>query len=145
MRVVVRNPRKGSALVEGAFVFVTLLALIAFIVDLGRTLMYEQFYLERAREGVRWAAVNAWNTPAVQNYVCYNSATAPSGNPPGLLFLTPAQVTVSRLGTAGSPDDRIQIKIAGLPLFDWIPGLKGAYYTAPAIATAPVQSLGLTN
>jgi hypothetical protein len=140
-----RNRRKGSALVEGALVITALLGMIGFIVDLGRTLMFEQFYLERAREGARWAAVNSWDTPAVRNHVCYNSATAPNGNPPGLLFLTPSQVTVSRLGTAGGPDDRIQIKISGIPLFDWVPGLRGAYTTAPVVATAPVQSLGITN
>jgi hypothetical protein len=149
MRVVLsgsrRNSRKGSALVEGAFVIAALLGMIVFIVDLGRALMFEQFYLERAREGARWATVNSWDTSAVRNHVCYNSSTAPNGDPPGLLSLTPAQVTVSRLGTVGGPDDRIQIKISGLPLFDWVPGLKGAYNTAPVVATAPVQSLGVTN
>ena len=149
MRVVLsggrRNGRKGSALVEGAFVIAALLGMIVLIVDLGRALMFEQFYLERAREGARWAAVNAWDTPAIRNHVCYNSATAPNGNPPGLLLLTPAQVTVSRLGAVGGPDDRIQIKIPGVPLFDWVPGLKGAYSTGPVVATAPVQGLGVTN
>jgi hypothetical protein len=140
-----RKGRKGSALVEGAFVISALLGMMLFIVELGRTLMFEQFYLERAREGARWATVNSWDTPAIRNHVCYNSTTAPNGNPPGLLFLTPSQVTVSRLGTVGGPDDRIQIKISGFPIFDWLPGLKGAYNSATVVATAPVQSLGLTN
>jgi hypothetical protein len=59
--------------------------------------------------------------------------------------LLTSQVTYQTLGTAGTPDYRIQVKVSGVPALTWIPYISGTYTLAPIIATMPAQSLGATN
>ena len=75
----------------------------------------------------------------------YGSTTAPDGASYGLLGLQTSQVTYSSLGTAGTPDARLQIKVAGVPVVTWIPFISGSYTLPPITATMPAQSLGATN
>jgi Flp pilus assembly protein TadG len=144
-----KKRQRGAALVETALVFLTALAMILFIVDMGRILLTQQFIAERARVAVRNAVVNNWDSAAVANYVVYGTITAPSGDggstPSGFFGLTPSEVTLSTSADSGIGDARYQVTVHGVPLFTWIPYIAG-HYTAPSvIATAPVQSLGATN
>lgn len=136
--------RRGSAILEGALILLPTLAMILFILDMGIILVTEQYYMERARAGARYAATASYDATAIKNIVCYNSTTAPNGNP-GLFNLSPSMVNVSRLGTAGDWDDRIQVRISGYTMFSFIPWLSGSFTGKTLTATTHAQSLGATN
>ena len=137
--------RRGSAMVETALVFTAALTMILFIVDMGRLLLIQQFASERARVAARNAVVNNWNSTAVANYVAYGTTTAPSGNPPGFLGLTPSQVTLTTYADSGIGDGRYSVTVQGGALFTWIPYMGGTYNAPSVTATAAVQSRGATN
>ena len=138
-----RNGQKGSSMVEMALVLLTLLSMILFILDMGRILLIQQYITERARATVRQAAVNNWSATSAQNYLVYNSTTAPNGGGAGLMGLLTSQVTYQTLGTLDS--SRVQIKVSGVPALVFIPFISGTYTLAPVVATMPSQSLGATN
>jgi Flp pilus assembly protein TadG len=141
---------KGDGILETALVILTMTAMIAFVMDIGRVLLTEQFITERARTTAREAVVNSWSADTAANYLVYNSATAPSGSgvggpPAGFMGLQTSQVTYTALGTPGTPDYRLQIKVSGVPLLVWTPWLAGHYTAPPVVVTMPAQSLGATN
>jgi Flp pilus assembly protein TadG len=141
-----KNREKGASLVESALVLVTVLGMILFILDMGRILLMQQFITARAQATVRQAVVNNWSAANVQNYLVYNSTTAPGGSgTPGLLGLLPSQVSYTPLGTSGTPDYRLQVTVSGVPAFTWIPFISGIYTLPTVVATAPAQSLGATS
>ena len=70
---------RGQSLIEAVFVLFTLVAMVLFIVDMGRIMLAEQYLAERARAAARMAAVNNWVQADVANYVAYNSTSAPGG------------------------------------------------------------------
>ncbi|HYL75659.1 MAG TPA: TadE family protein [Bryobacteraceae bacterium] len=154
-----RKKQRGAALVETALVFIVVMSMILFIVDMGRILLVQQFIAERARVGVRNAVVNNWDEAKVANFVVYGSPTAPGsgndddghgpgqgqGSPVGLLGLTTSQVTLTKVADSGVGDARYQVTVQGVSLFTWIPYIAGKYNAPPISATAPVQSLGATN
>jgi len=140
-----RKNQKGANILESALVLLTILGMVLFIMDMGRILLIQQFITERARMTARSAVVNNWTATATKNYLVYNSITAPTGGGAGILGLLTSQVTYQALGTAGTADYRLQVKVSGVPAITWIPGISGTYTLAPIIATTPAQSMGLTN
>ena len=136
---------RGGTLVETALVLMTLLCVIIFVMDMGRILLMQQFVTERARVTARAAVVNNWTATQVQNYLVYNTTTAPGGGATGYLGLLASQVTYTALGTAGASDYRLQVKVSGVPAIVWIPFMAGQYTLAPIVATTPAQSLGAIN
>jgi Flp pilus assembly protein TadG len=148
-----RANQRGAAMVESALVFTTLIGMIVASVDLGRILLSEQYLTERARTTARMAVVNDWTSSEVANFAAYGSTTAPtnggSGNSTiavsGLLGLVPSNVTFTKFADSGLGDSRYQVKISGMQMFTWIPGIAGRYTAPTVIATAPVQSLGSTE
>ncbi len=146
-----RKKQKGATIVESALVLLTLVGMIVFIMDMGRMLLTQQFITERARTTVRQAVVNNWTASQVQNYLVYNSVTAPSqsqggnGAPSGYLGLLPSQVSYTTLGTSGTPDYRLKVTVSGVPILSWIPGIAGQNAAPPVVATMPAQSLGSSN
>lgn len=134
-------------MMETALVFTSMLSILLFIVDIGRVLMVRQFFAERVRNGARTAAVVNYDATAIKNYICYNSFTAPAGGTStlGYMGITPSNVNVQRLGTAGNWDDRIKISIQGYRISTWVPMLANTF-TLPAVtATIPVGALGSTT
>jgi Flp pilus assembly protein TadG len=142
-----RKKQKGQAMLETALVLTTLIAMIIFVVDMGRLLMVQQYIGERARVTARTAAVNTWSSSStsIANYLVYNSTTAPDGGGPGYLGLKTSQVSSTFLGTAGTPDYRLRVKVTGVPVLTWIPYMANSYTLAPIVATSPAESLGATN
>ncbi len=141
-----KTGQRGAAMVETGLVFTVVLSMILFIVDMGRVLLTQQFIAERARATARQAAVNSWNSTAVANYLVYGGTVAPSGaNAPGLLGLTPSEVTLTTFADSGIGDGRLQVTVQGVPLFVWVPFLAGRYNAPAIVASAPTQSLGATN
>jgi len=139
------NRQKGAALLETALVLLTSLAMIIFIMDMGRILLIQQFITERTRATVRSAVVNSWDATATKNYLVYNSTTAPNGGGAGFMGLQTSQVTYQTLGTSGQPDYRLQIKVSNVPAIILTPSIAGSYTLAPIVATMAAQSLGVTN
>ena len=141
--------QRGDGILESALVLLALTAMIIFVMDVGRLMLIQQFITERAQATVRAAAVNNWDAGTVANYLVYNSTTAPGngiGTPPsGYLGLQTSQVSYTVLGTAGTPDYRLQVKVSGVALFTWVPGMAGQYTAAPVVVTMPAQSLGAAN
>ena len=140
-----RKNQKGGNIVESALVLLTLMAMILFIMDMGRILLMQEYIAERTRTTVRNAVVNNWTATATKNFLVYNSTTAPSGGGAGVLGLLTSQVTYQTLGTSGAPDYRLQVKVSGVPATTFIPFMAGSYTLAPIVATMPAQSLGATN
>lgn len=132
-------------MVEAALILLTLLSMILFILDMGRILLMQQYLTERTRATVRKAVVNNWDAAAAKNYLVFNSTTAPEGATYGLLGLKTSQVTYSSQGASGTPDARLQIKVAGVPVVTWIPFISGSYTLPSITATMPAQSLGAQN
>jgi hypothetical protein len=124
------------------------LATVLFTIDIGRVLFFQQYYTERARAAARAASVNDWDQAETANFVCYNSTTPPQGatvSTPGFLGVAPNRVTLTRLGTAGTPSDRFRVKISGIPMFRFVPFMSGTFTARDAVATAPVESRGATE
>lgn len=143
-----KNRQKGSAILEAALITTPTLAMFVFILQMGVILATQQYYMERARAGARYAATATFNsadTSATKNYVCYGSTTAPAGATSGMFGLKTTMVTVTRLGTAGTWSDRIQVQISGYSMVSFIPWLSRTITGKTLIATAPAQSLGATN
>jgi hypothetical protein len=142
-----RRPQAGATLLESALILTTVLGMVIFVMDMGRLLLLQQFFTERARVGVRAAVVNNWNSDNVINFVCYGSTSAPSGGQTtaGYMGLLPSQVTFTQVADSGSNDGRDKVTISGVPMFTWIPLMAGRYTAPPIIATMPVQSRGATN
>lgn len=140
---------RGQSLVESVFVLFTLVAMVLFIVDMGRIMLAEEYLVERARAAARMAAVKAWNNTDVANYVAYNSTSAPAGGRSGLMGVLPSNVSYSKTGTAGDPnctaDDPscyVKVSIHDVTAFTVIPYMAGTY-TLPVITVSlPAQSLG---
>src|SRR5213592_2909565 len=101
--------QRGSSMVEGALVLLTMLAMIIFILDMGRILLIQQYITERARTTVRNAVVNNWDSTKAANYLVYNSITAPASGGAGFMGLLTSQVTYSTLGT--NDTSRVQVKV----------------------------------
>ena len=140
-----KKQRGATVFLEGALVLPTLLITILFVVEMGRMMLFQQLFTERARAGARNAAVTSFDTTSIKNYVLYNSATAPDGATSGFFGLQASMVSVTRLGTPGNWNDRIQVTISNYPMIDLIPLFK-SNYTVPAVtATTPVGSLGAAN
>ena len=113
--------------------------------DMGRIFLIQQFLTERARTTVRNAVVNNWDATATKNYFAYNSTEAPQGGGSGYLGLLPSQVSYQSLGTPGASNYRLQVTVASVPAFIFIPYISGRYTLAPVTVTLPAQSLGATN
>jgi Flp pilus assembly protein TadG len=140
-----RERQKGAGMVESALVLLVMLSMIVFITDMGRILLLEQYITERARSTVRNAVVNNWDATKAKNYLVYNSTTAPGGGGAGFMGLQTSQVTYQTLGTAGTWDYRLQVKVSGVPALVLTPRIAGSYTLPPIVATLPAQSLGVTN
>ncbi len=145
-----RKNQKGANILESALVFLTMMGMLLFILDMGRILLIQQFITERTRAAVRGAVVNNWTAAQVKNYLVYNSTTAPGGGGAGFLGLQTSNVTCQPvscqpLAATVDPEQMLQVKVSGVSAVEWIPYISGTYTLAPITAAMPGQSLGTTN
>jgi hypothetical protein len=126
-------------------VLLTLVAMIIFIMDMGRIMLNEEYLVERARAAARMAAVNAWTATDVKNYVAYNSTSAPAGGAPGLMGVLPSNVTYTPPPATADPSNCVKVSIAGVTAFANIPYMSGRYTLPTITVSVPAQSLGATN
>ena len=137
------NPRirgqRGQTLVESALVIIVLLCTLLGIIDFGQVLFFHQTLVERARAGVRWAAVqNPIVTGDVQNYVIYNNS-AGTGTPI-LGSLTSSNVVVTQTGQVGCDDSRVTVQIVNYPFQFFAPYLAKTFVNKPIVETLPWEA-----
>ena len=137
-------------MLESALVLLTVVGMLIFIMDIGRMLLIQQYAAARTRIAARQAVVSNWTLAEVQNYVAYGQTSDPGGGSGagtgvGFLGMLPSQVTYTTLGTSGTPDYRLQVKVSGIPVLTWIPFISGRYTLPTILATVPAQSLGATD
>lgn len=139
--------RQGQALVESALILLSLLAMILFVVDMGRVLLLGQYVTERARITARAAVVNSWTERQVQNYLVYNRIQAPDENAekPGFMGLRTSQVSYAVLGTLRNGDQRVRLRVSNINAVMFVPYLASVYKFPALTIEMPAQSLGATN
>jgi Flp pilus assembly protein TadG len=121
-----RRRRRGSVLVETAFVFTTFAFMVIGTFDFGQFLFIHQALVERARSAVRWGVVHdPTDTTSVQNMVLYNQAKVPNGGK-GYFGLTSSMVQVSNPGS-GTNDNRLVVFITNYPYTVLSPYIGGTY------------------
>ncbi len=129
--------QRGNALVESALTVTLFLTFLFSIFDFGWTLFFHQTLVHQARTGARYAAVNPTDLTGAQNLVLYNQTTTGTS---GIFGLQPANVTVTRAGTAGGIDDRINVNISNyqfiLITFQWA----GPHTGKPINVSIPVEN-----
>ncbi len=135
-----RKPtQRGQTLVESALVIIVLLCTLLGIIDFGQVLFFHQTLVERARAGVRWAAVqNPVVTGDVQNYVIYNNS-AGTGTPI-LSGLTSSMVVVTETGQAGCDDSRVTVQIVNYPFQFFAPYMARTFVNKPIVETLPWEA-----
>ena len=132
-----RTGRRGQALVEATLTLTLFLTFLFSLYDFGWTLFFHQTLVHQARTGARYAAVNPGSLDAAKNLVLYNQTSAGTN---GIFGLQPSNVTVTRLGTAGGVDDRINVSISG-DQFVWITfGWAGTHSGKPIAVNIPVEN-----
>jgi Flp pilus assembly protein TadG len=109
-----KRSQKGQTLVESALVIIILLFTLFGIVDFGQVMFFHQALVERARAGVRYAAIaNPFVASDVQNMVVFNN-TAGTGAPI-LANLATSNVTVTQTGIQGCNGSRVTVTISNYP------------------------------
>src|ERR1051325_1125436 len=101
---------RGSAIVEASLTLMLFLIVVFSLFDFGFSLFLNQSVVHQARSAARYGAIHPNDTTAIKNMVLYNKTT---GSGTGIWGITPASVTVTRLGTPLKEDDRIQVTISG--------------------------------
>jgi Flp pilus assembly protein TadG len=134
--------RRGNALVESALVFGAFLFMLVGTFDFGQFLFVHQTLVERARNAVRFAALNQTaTTTQIQNMVLYNQTTVPTGSTTGDFGLTAAMVTVTDVTTdaAGSTSQSPakKVVISGYPFTMFSPFVGGVKTGRTIVASLP--------
>jgi len=136
-----KNSERGSAMVEGALVFLVFSMLLIGTVDFGQFLFIHQTLSERAREGVRYGIINGpAGTTAIQNIVLYGQASggsvpvSPSSTDTGIFNVQRSNVIVTATGSA-TDDYRLLVQIQNYQYRIYSPTIAGTY-TGPNITAA---------
>jgi len=139
--------RKGAVMVEGTLVFLSLLSMMLFILDMGRILLIGQYTTERARAAARAATVNNWNKTKVQKFLVFNNPDVSDDHlsKAGFLGVRTSNVDYQTLGTAGKPDYRVQVIVSNIQAVMFVPYIAGKYTLPQVKVTMPAQSMGATN
>ena len=110
-----RRPRQaGQAMVESALVLLVFLMTLVAVIDFGQLMFTHQMMVERARAGLRYGMINAWDGTgdAIANVILYNKAH-PNPTPTVSTFgLKRANIVVTRTaGTTADPND-VRLKVS---------------------------------
>ena len=124
-------------MLEATLTLILFLSMLFSLFDFGYDLFLHQTFANQARLGVRYGAVNPGDTTRIKNMVLYGATTG-SGN--GFMGLAPSSVSVTRLGTVGGSDDRIQVVISGYSWVSLTPGYSGSRTGKPITVVMPVEN-----
>jgi Flp pilus assembly protein TadG len=134
MKIFHCGSRRGSTIVESAFVLSALLLLIIGTLDISRLVFMHQTLTERARNASRYGVARPYDSTKIQNMILYNNATPANGAQP-IFGLSTSNVAVSKLtGATGTPD-RLMIRITGWTYRVLLPYVAGNI-VAPDIVTS---------
>ena len=135
---------RGSALVEGALIFLVFTMMMIGVVDFGQFLFIHQTLTERARQGVRYGVVNdPTDATSIQNVVLYGQAsggsvpTTPSSGDAGIFGVLRSQVVVSSPDSA-TDDYRLTVKIQNYAYTIYSPLIYGSYTGPNILASLPL-------
>lgn len=131
------NQERGAVSIEAALSLMVFIVIMFSLFDFGWTLFLHQSYVNQARSAARWGAINPGNTTAIKNVLLYNQTT---GSGTGYLGLDPTNVQVSRLGTAGTTNDRIVVTISGFQFSYITPGHAGPKTGKAIVVSMPVEN-----
>jgi Flp pilus assembly protein TadG len=138
------NRERGSALVEGALIFLVFTMMMIGVVDFGQFLFIHQTLTERAREGVRYGVVNdPTDATSIQNVVLYGQASggsvpnSPSSGDAGIFGVLRSQVVVSATGSA-TDDYRLTVKVQNYSYTIYSPLIYGSYTGPNILASLPL-------
>jgi Flp pilus assembly protein TadG len=139
------SSRRGNALVESALTLSLFLTILFSIYDFGWTLFLHQTLIHRARAGARYAAINPGDLLGARNLVLYDQNTAVQtalavAGTAGTFGVLPANVTVTRNGTAGSTEDRIHVNISGYHFVFITFGWAGTHNGRAIDVSVPVEN-----
>ncbi|MBZ5590935.1 MAG: pilus assembly protein [Acidobacteriia bacterium] len=132
-----RRGQRGNAMIEATLTLSLFLTIIFSIYDFGWVLFFHQTLVHQARTGARYAAVNPADLAGAKNLVLYNQTSTGSA---GLFGLQPANVSVTRNGTAGAIDDSITVTISGYQYTLITLGWAGAYNGKTISVSIPVEN-----
>lgn len=124
-------------MVESALTLIAFVSLFLGAIDVAQILLIHQSIVERVRFAARNAAVNCCNTQNVTNLVLYGSTTQPQSTQ-GYWGLAASNVTVTFAGQS-TPDQRVTIRVAGLPYKAYTPMMKGTFTNIPVQVTIPLE------
>ena len=141
-----RNPRKGQAFVESAFVLLIFLAFCIGTLDFGQYLYFHQALSERARAAARYGSVNWTDRTGIQNVALYNDpAGALNGATPIIPNLTADMVTVCIPGDtdcaspASTTESRITVTITGYQMHTFNFVFARDFTNRPIVANIPSE------
>lgn len=145
-RIFTRRGRKGNVIVETALVSIVFFTLLFGILDIGQFLFIHHALVQRARNSIRWGAINNIDdTAAIQNKILYNQSTTQKdakGNAvAGYFGLTATDVTVTTTGK-GTDNYQVQVTINSFPFKVFGIAGHGTYKGTPISMSVPV---GLYN
>lgn len=132
------SARRGATLVEAALVALVFLATLIGIFDLGQIFFIHQTFVERVRNGARYAVVNSYDETAFKNMVLYNQPTVPEGRTSGIFGLTTGQVSVTQYDT-GTSEHRIVVGINNYPYRFFSPLIAGVFQGRPITISFPSE------
>jgi Flp pilus assembly protein TadG len=135
---------RGSALVEGALICMAFFYMLLGAIDFGQFLYIHQTLTERAREGVRYGAVNTpTDSTSIQNVVLYGQAsggsvpTSPQSTDKGIFNVLRSDVTVTAAGSA-TDDYRLTVEIKNYSYTMYSPIISGSYTGPNIFASLPL-------
>jgi hypothetical protein len=136
--------QRGSALVEGALIFLLLAAMLIGAVDFSQFLFVHQTLTERARQAVRYGLVNdPTDSTSIQNIVLYGQPSGesvpahPDSHDTGIFNVQRSNVTVSVAGS-GTDHHRLSVQIQGYRYIVYSPFIAGGYNGPRIVAALPL-------
>jgi Flp pilus assembly protein TadG len=134
----IHQGQRGNAIIEASLTLTLFLTILFSIYDFGWVLFFHQTLVAQARSGARFAAINPTSLASAKNIILYNQTANVGGV--GILGVDPADVSVTRDGTAGAIDDRITVTISGYQYQLITLGWAGTYNGKTIIVSIPVEN-----
>jgi Flp pilus assembly protein TadG len=132
-----RKARRGSTIVELAFIFLVFFCMLIACFDFGQFLFVHQALVQRARWAARSGVIGtngiAYTPDQIRNLVIYG---ATSGSGTGYFGLTSSMVTVNNYD-ANTDAWRTEVKISHFPFKMLTPYLAGNYTGATIVVDVP--------
>jgi hypothetical protein len=120
-------------------VLLSAIALLVGCLDIASVLYFHLSLVERARAGARWAAVNDFDLPRIQNVVVYGTPSSGAARAPLLYRLASGQVA-AQLRNPGTRQVRVEVSISNYPIqfySPWIAGSRSAMTVTASMTHEP--------